>query len=177
MPCRRAARDNAYDMPGLRIGWAVTRHAALREQMLLGKFNNMLCSPVLEEALAVNVLERQDAIVGARRRHLAEGLARTEAWVTAESAFLEWVRQDAGALCCIRLRAECFDAAAEVRRSVAACKMHGVRLGEGRWFGEEERVFRLGFGLLHLPRPSQPVWKPSPRHCGTVCALPLSRVV
>ncbi|WP_205944805.1 hypothetical protein [Pelagibius litoralis] len=28
---------------------------------------------------------------------------------------------------------------------------HDVRFGNGDWFGEEPRVFRLGFGLLSMP--------------------------
>lgn len=142
--------SKCHGAPGLRIGWAVTRNAALREQLVLGKFNTVICSPALEEALAVKLLQRREAIVADRRRHLAEGLERTEAWVTREQDLVAWVRPDAGALCCIRLHPSRFDAPA-VERFIAACKTHGVRLGDGRWFGEEAGVFRLGFGLLPMP--------------------------
>ena len=82
-------------------------------------------------------------------KRLAEGLARTEAWVQEHAGLVEWVRPDAGALCCVRLKHAAFDDAG-VARFYAAMSQHGVRVGNGTWFSEDARVFRLGFGL-HAP--------------------------
>ena len=145
-----ASLSKCHGAPGLRIGWAITRDAALREQLVLGKFNTVIsCSP-LDEALALRVLGGRDRIIGERRRHLAEGLARIGAWVESNSAYAEWIRPDAGALCCVRLKSSVFDASA-VGRFYAALEREGVRVGSGTWFGDEARVFRLGFGLLDIP--------------------------
>ena len=84
------------------------------------------------------------------RRRLADGLARTAAWVQGNSALVGWVRPDAGALCCVRLKPSAFDDAA-VDRFYGALADRGVRVGNGVWFGDEPRVFRLGFGLLPAP--------------------------
>ena len=145
-----ASLSKCHGAPGLRIGWAITRDAALREQLVLGKFNTVIsCSP-LDEALALRVLGGRDRIIGERRRHLAEGLARVGAWVESNSACAEWIRPDAGALCCVRLKPSVFDASA-VGRFYAELEREGVRVGNGTWFGDEARVFRLGFGLLDIP--------------------------
>jgi DNA-binding transcriptional MocR family regulator len=63
------------------------------------------------------------------------------------SHLVEWVRPDAGALCCVRLKTKRFDDAAIDRFNKALAKQ-GVRLAKGLWFGDEPRVFRLGFGFL-----------------------------
>jgi DNA-binding transcriptional MocR family regulator len=60
---------------------------------------------------------------------------------------LEWVEPDAGALCCVRLKARAVDDTA-VERFYAALPSEGVRVAPGNWFGEPRRVFRLGFGVL-----------------------------
>jgi DNA-binding transcriptional MocR family regulator len=60
------------------------------------------------------------------------------------------VRPDAGALCCVRLKPPAFDAIA-VGRFYDALPGNGVRVGNGVWFGDEPRIFRLGFGLLPPP--------------------------
>jgi len=113
----------------------------------VGKFNTVIsCSP-LDEALALRVLERRDHIIGERRRRLAEGLALTADWVRENNAFVEWVRPDAGAMCCVRLKPSVFDNGA-VDRFYASLAPEGVRVANGIWFGDEARVFRLGFGLL-----------------------------
>lgn len=138
-----ASLSKCHGAPGLRIGWAITRDAALREALVTAKFNTVIsCSP-LDEALALQVLRRP---LAARRAALADNLALLHAWVRREAARIAWVRPDAGALCCVRLRAGVFDDAA-VTRFHAALPRHGVRVGRGPWFGEADRVLRLGFGL------------------------------
>jgi aspartate/methionine/tyrosine aminotransferase len=146
-----ASLSKCHGAPGLRLGWAITRDKALRQQLVLGKFNTVIsCSPV-DEALALRVLSERERIFAVRRRRLAEGLARTSAWVEKHKGLVEWVRPDAGALCCIRLNPASFDSAA-VARFYAALPTHNVRVANGTWFGESARVFRLGFGL---PEPAE----------------------
>jgi aspartate/methionine/tyrosine aminotransferase len=145
-----ASLSKCHGAPGLRLGWAITQDAALREQLVLGKFNTVIsCSPV-DEMLALKVFEQRDRIIGERRRRLAEGVAATSDWVRANREFVEWVRPDAGALCCVRLKPAAFDDAG-VQRFQAALAGAGVRVGSGTWFGDEARVFRLGFGVLAKP--------------------------
>jgi aspartate/methionine/tyrosine aminotransferase len=142
-----ASLSKCHGAPGLRLGWAITRDAALKQQLVVGKFNTVVsCSPV-DEALAVRVLERRDHIIGVRRQRLAEGLALTANWVREHDAFVEWVRPDAGALCCVRLKPSVFDDSA-IDRFYEGLAREGVRVARGTWFGDEARVFRLGFGLL-----------------------------
>ena len=142
--------SKCHGAPGLRLGWAITRDPALREQLVLGKFNTVVsCSPVCE-ALALKVLEQQDRIIGERRQLLAEGFARTAEWVRENKELVEWVQPDAGAICCVRLKPSIFHNTA-VSHFYDALASEGVRVSNGTWFGDEARVFRLGFGLLSMP--------------------------
>jgi aspartate/methionine/tyrosine aminotransferase len=142
-----ASLSKCHGAPGLRLGWAITRDAALKQQLVVGKFNTVVsCSPV-DEALAVRVLERRDHVIGERRQRLAEGLTLTASWVRENDAYVEWVRPDAGALCCVRLKPSVFDDGA-IDRFYETLAREGVRVARGTWFGDEARVFRLGFGFL-----------------------------
>jgi hypothetical protein len=142
-----ASLSKCHGAPGLRIGWAITRDADLRAQLVTAKFNTTIACGNLDEALALRLLRQGGALLAARRAHLATNLALAEAWVQREAERVDWVRPDAGALCCVRLKPAIFDDAA-VARFHAALPAQGVRVGDGRWFGESARVFRLGFGLL-----------------------------
>jgi aspartate/methionine/tyrosine aminotransferase len=142
-----ASLSKCHGAPGLRLGWAITRDPALRQQLVLGKFNSVISNSAIDEALALRVLERRDTILDARRQSLSEGLGAVADWVAKEGALVEWVRPDAGALCCVRLRPSAFDDAA-VGRFYGELGRDGVRVANGDWFGESPRVFRLGFGLL-----------------------------
>jgi aspartate/methionine/tyrosine aminotransferase len=142
--------SKTHGAPGLRIGWAIVRDKALREQMVLGKFNTVIANSTIDEMLGLRALIQADAIIAARRKHLGQGLARTAAWVARNATLVEWIKPDAGALCCVRLRSDQFDHAAVARFHAALAGLDG-RVGDGTWFGEESRVFRLGFGLLPIP--------------------------
>jgi aspartate/methionine/tyrosine aminotransferase len=146
--------SKCHGAPGLRIGWAIVRNAALREQMVLGKFNTVIANSTVDEMLGLRVMRQAERIVGTRRTLLGAGLARTATWIEHNSALVEWVRPDAGALCCVRLRADAFDEAA-VKHFHAALARLDARVANGEWFGEEPRVFRLGFGFLAAPRLEQ----------------------
>lgn len=144
-----ASLSKCHGAAGLRIGWVITRDAGLREQLVRGKFNTVISCSVVDEALAVELMQQRDPILSQRRRHFAMGLRTTERWLEQNSEYVEWVRPDAGALCCVRLKPSRFDDAA-VKRFYDASGNAGVRVASGAWFGEHARVFRLGFGLLAI---------------------------
>jgi len=142
-----ASLSKCHGAPGLRLGWAITGDAGLSRQLVLGKFNTVISCSRLDEALAVEVLAQRERVIGERRQRLAEGVRITAEWVARNGAFIDWVRPDAGALCCVRLKPAAFDDAA-VERFYRCLPREGVRVARGTWFGDEARVFRLGFGLL-----------------------------
>jgi aspartate/methionine/tyrosine aminotransferase len=146
-----ASLSKCHGAPGLRLGWAITRDAALREQLALAKFNTVIsCSP-LDEAVALRLLERRHEIVAERAVRFSEALRRVAEWVAANGDLVEWVRPDAGALCVIRLRPSRFSNGA-VARFHQELARRDARVANGAWFGEDSRVFRLGFGL---PEPAE----------------------
>ena len=49
----------------------------------------------------------------------------------------------------MRLKPSAFDDAAALR-FYGELEREGVRVASGTWFGDEARVFRLGFGLLGM---------------------------
>ena len=134
--------SKCHGAAGLRIGWIVTTDADLLDQLVTAKFNTVVSASPLTEALAVRVLTQEDEILAVRRSRLADGLAITEDWVRANSDSVEWIRPDAGALCVIRLKPHL-----DLDRFRQKAAELGVRLADGDWFGDEPRVFRLGFGF------------------------------
>jgi aspartate/methionine/tyrosine aminotransferase len=136
-----ASLSKCHGAAGLRIGWLISTDADLIDRMVTAKFNTVVSTAPLTEALAVQVFEREDEILGVRRRWLADAVRTTEDWVRANAEFVEWIRPDAGALCCVRLKPE-----VPVDRFRQATAELSVRVADGDWFGDEPRVFRLGFG-------------------------------
>ncbi len=142
-----ASLSKCHGAPGLRIGWAITHNAKLREQLIAGKFSTVLCCSAVDEALAIRVLQRDPT---RRRRQFASALAQVALWMEANDRLVEWVRPEAGAICCVRLRPTVFDDAA-ITRFHAELAQRNIRVAAGAWFSDESSVFRLGFGLLPAP--------------------------
>lgn len=142
-----ASVSKALGAPGLRTGWLTSADADLRSRLVVAKMNTVISGSVLDEALATALLRNRDSVLAPRRLLLAEGLVKLAAWCEAERTRIEWIRPQGGALCCLRLRADTFDNAA-VLRFWDLLPQHELQLASGAWFGESDRVFRLGFGYL-----------------------------
>ena len=121
--------------------------ADLRSRLVVAKMNTVISGSVLDETLATVLLQRREQVLAPRRKLLAGALDKLTVWCEGERERVEWVRPDAGALCCLRLRTDTFDTAA-VARFWDLLPRHDLQLACGRWFGESDRAFRLGFGYL-----------------------------
>jgi DNA-binding transcriptional MocR family regulator len=139
--------SKALGAPGLRTGWLTVTDADLRARLTIAKMNTVISGAVLDEALASVLLRSKEKVLAPRRQMLAGALNELATWCEAERQRIEWVRPNAGALCCLRLRADALDEKA-VSRFWEQLPGHDLQLASGAWFGESHRVFRLGFGYL-----------------------------
>lgn len=142
-----ASVSKALGAPGLRTGWLTVADADLRTRLTVAKMNTVISGSVLDETLATALLRNKRTVLASRRRLLAGALDQLARWRQSEDKRVEWVRPDAGALCCLRLHADAFDDAA-VARFWSLLPGHDLQLASGTWFGESSRIFRLGFGYL-----------------------------
>jgi aspartate/methionine/tyrosine aminotransferase len=140
--------SKAHGAPGLRTGWLTVTDDELREQLRDGRFQSTIACSLVDELLAAAVLERAPELLGQRAALLGRTLTVLERFVQEHQEALEWVRPDGGALCCLRLRPERYDAAA-VEELHGQLARRDARVAPGAWFGDEIQCFRLGFG--HLP--------------------------
>jgi aspartate/methionine/tyrosine aminotransferase len=143
-----ASLSKSHGVPGLRIGWLTTTDPERYEQLRMAKFNTLICCSAPDEALGAEVLRRREEILGPRRQLLAGTLDELRHVAGELEDLIEFLPPDGGALCCLRLRADRFDNAA-VSRFYARLRELDTRVAPGSWFGESDRVFRVGFG--HLP--------------------------
>ena len=142
-----ASVSKALGAPGLRTGWLTVADADLRSRLVVAKMNTVISGSVLDETLATVLLQHREQVLAPRRQVLASALDKLATWCDGERARIEWVRPDAGALCCLRLHKDAFNAAA-VARFWELLPRHDLQLACGTWFGESDRAFRLGFGYL-----------------------------
>jgi aspartate/methionine/tyrosine aminotransferase len=136
-----SALSKAHDAPGLRIGWLTTTDPELYRELRDAKFVTTIACSTVDELLAAQVLRKRADILGPRAARLGQRLSELERWVRDQP--VEMVRPDGGALCCLRLPEDLLGGFYE------RLSDREVRVAPGSWFGEQDRVFRVGFG--HLP--------------------------
>jgi hypothetical protein len=141
--------SKSHGAPGLRVGWLTATDPALYERLRRAKFNSVVSCSSVDELLATEVLRQREGILATRRASLTAALNFLESWARAHQDSVEFRRPDGGAICCLRLRRDRFADDAAVSRFYAALAERDTRVSRGSWFGESDRVFRVGFG--HLP--------------------------
>jgi aspartate/methionine/tyrosine aminotransferase len=141
--------SKAYGAPGLRVGWMTVPDADLRLRLMTAKMNMVISGSPLNEALAALILRNRDTILATRGAMLSEALELVTDWQAHNASQVDWVRPDCGALCCFRLRPEAFDDE-QVELFWQRLPELDLQLASGEWFGESNRVFRLGFGYLPI---------------------------
>jgi hypothetical protein len=144
-----ASFSKCHGAPGLRVGWLTCQSKELMKQLTTAKMNTVISGSPVDELLALEVFHRRREVLAARRKVLREAIELTADWAEQNSEYVEWVRPDAGALCCIRLRESVFDDSA-LNEFARQTRLHQLQLASGTWFGDEPRVFRLGFGYLPI---------------------------
>jgi aspartate/methionine/tyrosine aminotransferase len=137
--------SKAHGAPGLRLGWLSTTDASLYERLRDAKFLTTIACSAVDEFLGARVLRRVEETLAPRARRLRQALDELLAWTRDQP--VEIVEPDGGAICCMRLPADRFSDDA-VTEFYAQLDKLDARVSPGSWFGEQDRVFRLGFGNL-----------------------------
>ena len=138
-----ASLSKAYGLPGLRLGWLLTRDAALATTFLAAKEQVMIGGPVLDEEIGWQVYRRRAELLPAIVAGARRGLATVAAWIAGEAA-LEWVAPEGGVVCFPRIRAAAGVDVERFHRTLTS--EFATFVGPGHWFEQDRRHMRLGFG-------------------------------
>lgn len=137
--------SKSHGTPGLRIGWLQSSDNKFIEQVGIAKMNIVISNSVLDEFVALKVLKREFEILKSRRVHSVMGLELTRNWVALNNKLISWIEPKAGALCCVKLKEEYFTKDT-MNEFYSLSHKNGIQIANGEWFGESQRIFRLGFG-------------------------------
>jgi aspartate/methionine/tyrosine aminotransferase len=135
--------SKAYGIPGIRIGWLITRDPKLQQTFLAAKEQISICGSVLDEWVAEQVLAKHKDVLQPTLVEMRQRLRLVGEWIEGEP-LLEWVRPAGGVVCFPRMRSEPpGGTAAFYQRLLGA---YGAYVGPGHWFEMSDDFFRLGYG-------------------------------
>lgn len=138
-----ASLSKAYGVPGIRIGWIISRDKALQVRFLAAKEQISICGSVIDEWVGEQILSRRDEILQPVLDEMRRRRARITAWM-ADEELLEWVAPMGGVVCFPRMRREPPGGTQAFYKRLI--EDHGCYVGPGHWFELPDSYFRLGYG-------------------------------
>ena len=135
--------SKAYGIPGIRIGWLITRDPRLQELFLAAKEQISICGSVVDEWIAEEVLSRRAKILAPTLTEMRRRLDVVSDWIAGEE-LLEWVPPSGGVVCFPRMRSEPSGGTGAFYERLLS--IHGTYVGPGHWFEMPDTYFRLGYG-------------------------------
>ena len=138
-----SSMSKTYGLPGLRIGWLISRDPELTTPLLAAKEQILICGSPINEEMAARVLEARDRVLPPIKATIAEHLDIVREWMRGQSTF-EWVEPQAGVVGMPRLIDP--DRVDLDRFYDDLLRQHGTYVGPGHWFDQPRSCFRLGFG-------------------------------
>ncbi len=135
--------SKAYGVPGVRMGWIITRDPNLQEIFLAAKEQISICGSAIDEWVGLQVVRRKGELLAETLPDMRRRLQIVAAWI-GEEPLLEWVTPVGGVVCFPRMTAE-----PEGGLSAFYARLlqtHGAYVGPGHWFEMSDRHFRIGYG-------------------------------
>jgi aspartate/methionine/tyrosine aminotransferase len=137
--------SKSYGLPGLRLGWLVTRDAPLREAIMRVKDYTTICSSAPSEVLTALALRNRHVLLDRNFGIVQRNLPRLEEFFERHAEKFDWIRPVAGPIGFPRLRG-----VGDVEGFCERLAANGVLLLPGTVYDEPAHV-RVGFGRTNLP--------------------------
>jgi aspartate/methionine/tyrosine aminotransferase len=138
-----ASMSKSYGLPGIRIGWIITKNEQLHETFLAAKEQIFICNSILDEEIAYWALLRKSEILPPILQRNRRRFDVVKQWMAGQSIF-EWVQPSGGVVCFPRIKPES-GVDIEVFYRILNDK-YKTFVGPGHWFGMDRRFMRVGFG-------------------------------
>ncbi|MCW3117072.1 MAG: transaminase protein [Chitinophagaceae bacterium] len=134
--------SKAYGLPGLRIGWLITRDEQLMDLFLAAKEQIFITNSVLDEEVTYQFFSEKENYFKTISKQIARNFSIVEKWMAREKR-LEWVKPGGGVVCFPRMKAEYkFDTN---RFYDTLLHKYKTLVGPGHWFDMPDNYLRIGY--------------------------------
>ncbi len=135
--------SKTYGIPGIRIGWLISRDPVLMERFLAAKEQIGISGSMIDEYVGYTALCQRETWLEQTGRLLREKCALVEEWI-GQDEYIEWVKPQGGCVCLPRIRPDLNISSSAFYRHLY--ETYRTYVGPGHWFGLPDHYFRLGFG-------------------------------
>ena len=143
--------SKTYGLPGIRLGWLMTRDPQLFERFLAAKEQIFICNSIVDEEIGFQAMGRRAELLAGIRARIDAAFATMQRWMAAQGD-LEWVTPRGGVVGFARLREEVAARTDLDRFYEILLSRYRTMVGPGHWFEQPRRYMRIGYGW---PTPPQ----------------------
>jgi aspartate/methionine/tyrosine aminotransferase len=144
-----ASLSKSYGLPGIRMGWIMTKAPQLQETFLAAKEQIGICNSVVDEEIADRVLAQKERILQPILQRNRLAFEQVKAWM-AKQTEMEWVEPAGGVVCFPRIKP---DSRVNVDKFYHILNgRYSTFVGPGHWFEMDRRYMRVGYAW---PRPEE----------------------
>ena len=138
--------SKAFGLPGIRLGWLITKDTTLYHQLLAAKEQIIIANSVVDEEIAFQFYKNKNTFLMATMEQVNANFKTLQTFMT-EHPILEWVEPSGGVVCFPRVKQHLtLDSVKFYERLLSE---YATFVGAGHWFDESDCSFRLGFGYLN----------------------------
>lgn len=138
-----ASVSKAYGIPGIRIGWIISRDTQLMERFLAAKEAIYISNSVIDEEIAYLALREKTERLAKVRAHVEANFSVLKEWLAGQE-YLDYVLPAGGVVCFPKIKDnKNIDVDLFYNILNDTYKTH---VGPGHWFGMDRRYMRIGFG-------------------------------
>jgi aspartate/methionine/tyrosine aminotransferase len=141
--------SKAYGLPGIRLGWLISRDPSLRETFLAAKEQIFICNSIVDEEIGYQALAQRERLLSRIRPQIMAAFEATRRFFQAHPE-LEWIEPSGGVVGFARLRADVAARTDMDRFYRVLLERHGTMVGPGHWFEQPRHYMRIGYGWPKL---------------------------
>jgi len=138
-----SSMSKSYGLPGIRVGWLITRDEQLMERFLAAKEQIHICNSVIDEKIADQFLVKKEEFFLEIKEHIKTNFETVKSWMD-NNEFLEWVEPAGGCVCFPRIKSDLQVNVEEFYRVLN--QKYKTFVGPGHWFEMDDRYMRIGYG-------------------------------
>jgi aspartate/methionine/tyrosine aminotransferase len=139
--------SKTFALPGLRVGWLVTRNGEFLQQFTLFKDYTTICGSAPSEILAIMALGAKDRLIERTRHIVRDNLSLLDDFFSRYTGVLRWRRPKAGTITLVELLLDLpVDHFAD-----ELVRVEGVMIVPASQFELDGNYFRIGFGRRNMP--------------------------
>lgn len=135
--------SKAYGLPGIRMGWLISKNKELMNNFLGAKEQIYICNSVVDEEIAFQFLKNKDEYFKKINQHINTNYKIVEDFINSQN-YLEWIKPTGGVVCFPRIKAELN---LDIEKFYSTLnEKYKTYVGPGHWFEMDKHFMRIGYG-------------------------------